>query len=370
VTFSLDTLRRRPDLEAPELQAWDAADTLLLDEAAPLLPDRDVVVIGDGYGALTLGALDRGARAVRVHQDALAGELALGLNGADRADAFRSLPLGPELLSGATLVLLRLPRALDALERLAALIAVHADPSVVVIAGGRLKHMSLGMNAVLERSFGRLDVSLARQKSRLLIARDPRGAAVEVPDPVRRRHDDLGAGVGSLEAVAVGGVFAGGAVDIGTRRLLAVLAQLPRVDRAIDLGCGTGLLAAALKRLQPDARVLASDQSWAAVESARLTMAANGLDVDVTRDDALAAEPDASADLVLLNPPFHSGAAVHGEVATRLFEAAARVLKPGGELWSVWNSSLGYRPRLERLVGETRQIDRTPKFTVTASRRR
>ena len=45
-----------------------------------------------------------------------------------------------------------------------------------------------------------------------------------------------------------------------------------------------------------------------------------------------------------------------------------RVLAPGGELWTVWNSHLRYRPDLERLVGPTRQIARDRTFTVTASR--
>jgi len=54
-------LRRFPDVEAANLQAWDATDTLLLDTAAELLtPASRVAVIGDRYGALTLGIL--GAR--------------------------------------------------------------------------------------------------------------------------------------------------------------------------------------------------------------------------------------------------------------------------------------------------------------------
>ena len=45
----------------------------------------------------------------------------------------------------------------------------------------------------------------------------------------------------------------------------------------------------------------------------------------------------------------------------------ARVLAPGGELWVVANRHLGYKSHLERLVGPTREVARTPKFTVTAS---
>jgi len=363
MTFAFAELRRWPDLETRELQAWDAADTLLLDEAAPLIAGSRVTVVGDSYGALTLGAIAAGATEVRVHQDPLLGELALAANARSAGSIdppYRSMALEPELFADATLVLLRLPRSLDELEETAALIAAHASPEVVVFAGGRLKHMTVTMNEVLSRHFARLDVSHARQKSRLLIAREPIAARPSAPRHQRLEELDV-------EVVATGGVFAGASLDLGTRSLVEVLDQLPPYRRAIDLGCGTGILAALLAKRDPSARVLASDQSAAAVASARLTMAANGLEVEVVRDDGLSKEPDASADLILLNPPFHTGAAVHSGLAPTLFADAARVLRSGGELWTVWNSHLGYRPHLERLVGPTRQIARGPKFTVTAS---
>ncbi|MCR8670476.1 class I SAM-dependent methyltransferase, partial [Agrococcus sp. HG114] len=104
--------------------------------------------------------------------------------------------------------------------------------------------------------------------------------------------------------------------------------------------------------------------------SARATAAANGVAerVEVRQADGLEGVPDASAGLILLNPPFHIGAAVHTGIAERLIADAGRALAPGGELWCVWNSHLGYRPALDR-VGSTRQVSRNPKFTVTATRR-
>ena len=71
----------------------------------------------------------------------------------------------------------------------------------------------------------------------------------------------------------------------------------------------------------------------------------------MTRDDAAAALPDGSVDLVVCNPPFHLGAAVVTTAADRLFAAAGRVLRPGGELWTVYNSALRHKPTLTRLVG-------------------
>ena len=152
-----------------------------------------------------------------------------------------------------------------------------------------------------------------------------------------------------------------------------MLDQTPAdAQRIIDLGCGTGILATGIAKLRPSAQVIASDQSAAAVDSARETIAANELKerITVVRDDALSTQPDASADLILFNPPFHSGAAVHADTSVRLFEDAGRVLRPGGELWVVANRHLDYRNVLNRAVGETRLISSSPKFTVTAATKR
>jgi 16S rRNA (guanine1207-N2)-methyltransferase len=282
---------------------------------------------------------------------------------------FRLARLTPGLVAGARVVLLQLPRSLDALDEIAGLIAEHADPEVVVVAGGRVKHMTTAMNDVLERHLADVQARLARQKSRVLVASAPRSADRRPAPrwPERREHPDLG-----LTVLAHGGAFAGAGIDIGTRALLAHLDAVPAdATSAVDLGCGTGVLAVLLARGRPGLTVTATDESAAAVASARATVAANGLAdrVVVLRADAAGPVPDASADVVLLNPPFHVGAAVHAGIAHALFADAARVLRPGGELWAVWNSHLRYRPTLERVVGPTRQVSRDPKFTVTVSTR-
>jgi 16S rRNA (guanine1207-N2)-methyltransferase len=377
--FPFERLRRWPDVEAPNLFAVDASDRLILDEAAGGLASAgsgEVVVLEDHYGALTLAAAtvlgEGGAAAgIRVHQDALSGELALGHNAEDLGltGSYRHVPLGAELLTGARLVLMQLPRSLAALDELAGAIARYAADDVSVVAGGRIKHMSVAMNEVLRRHFEKVAVSPARQKSRALLATGPIRPKTAEPDwPRSVEHADLG-----LTVCAHGAVFAGTTIDIGTRYLLEFLDRMkPDARDAIDLGCGTGVLAAALAARRPDLRVLATDQSAAAVASAAATMLANGLEnrVRVLRDDALNAQPDASAELILLNPPFHIGSSVHAGIALKLFEDAARVLRPGGELWTVWNTHLGYRAPLTRIVGPTRQVGRNTKFTVTVSTRR
>ncbi|SOC53287.1 16S rRNA m(2)G 1207 methyltransferase /23S rRNA m(2)G-1835 methyltransferase [Blastococcus aggregatus] len=364
-------LRRAPDVEAPELVAVDATDRLLLDEAAAALAlcgPGEVAVVDDSYGALTLGAVAlHGARDVRVAQDLLVGERALARN-AERtglAGTYRSLPLD-EVAVGARVVLVQAPKALDALREIAERIADVAAPDVTVLVGGRVKHMTHAMNDVLGASFTDVSATLARQKSRVLVARGPRPGTSSFPR--RQEHPDLG-----LTVCAHGAAFAGTKIDIGTRALLGRLpAMAPEAAVALDLGSGTGVLAAALASARPELRVLAADQSAAAVASTSATAAANGLAdrLQVIRDDAAETVPAGSVDLVVCNPPFHVGAAVVTTAADRLFAAAARVLRPGGELWTVYNSALRYKPTLTRLVGPTRVAEQTPKFTVTVSTRR
>jgi 16S rRNA (guanine1207-N2)-methyltransferase len=364
-----DQLRRAPDVEAPDLVAVDATDRLLLDEAADLLVTcrpGEVAVVEDNYGALTLGAaaLHR-AVDVRVHQDLLVGELALARN-AERtglAGCYRPLPLSAELVDGARVVLVQAPKGLEALREIAEVVAASAAPDVTLLVGGRVKHMTHAMNDVLGASFSDVSATLARQKSRVLVARGPRPGPSSFPR--RHEHPDLG-----LTVCAHGAAFAGTKIDIGTRALLGSLDRMtPSAGSALDLGCGTGVLSAALARSRPGLDVLAVDQSAAAVTSATATAAVNGLAdrIRVLRDDAAASLPDRSVDLVVCNPPFHLGAAVVPTAADRLFAAAGRVLRPGGELWTVYNSALRHKPTLARLVGPTHVVDRTPKFTVTVS---
>ena len=372
----LEGLRRRPDIESPELRAWDAADRYLLDTAAPLLNSGEqVVVVDDTHGALSMGARVLGAPTVRVHHDSLVAQRALDANVAASSIFDAQSGLGGETGSGievcsletvmttdARLALVRLPRSLDRLDAIARLLAARAHPDLVLIAGNMLKHMTPAQNDVLRISFERVDVSLARGKARLLTARGPR--VVEPVAPARGFDPDH-----DVHIVALPGVFAGASLDMGTRALLDAAAQLPAYATAIDLACGSGVLAAFLARRRPGARVIASDVSAVSVQSAALTAAANGVRVETVHDDGLSLQPDSSADLIVLNPPFHVGAAVHTGIALRLFAEAGRVLRPGGQLWSVWNSHLAHAAALEHAVGPTRQVARGPKFTVTVSRK-
>ncbi|GAB3795552.1 hypothetical protein GCM10028798_04520 [Humibacter antri] len=332
----------------------------------------DAVMATDVEATRPAGAGGHPEGRIRVHQDALLSERALAANAErlGRPDCYRSCGLDAELVGGARVVLMRLPKSLDELDDVARMLATHLDPAAIVFAGGMQKHLTPTMNEVLARHFDRIDVGLGRGKARVLTITGPRpdqDAPAEWPH--QEFHADIAPG---LRVCAHGGAFAGTRIDIGTRFLLEHLDEaVPSARTAVDLACGTGSLATTLALRRPEAHVIASDQSAAAVASARATAEANGVGdrVEARRENAGEGIPDGWADLVLLNPPFHNGAALDLRVGRMLVAAAARMLAPGGELWTVYNSHLDYRPALRGLVGPTRQVDRNRKFTITASTR-
>lgn len=327
----------------------DAVDEVVLTQAQAVARGaRAVVTIDDETGLLT--AAYAGARA---YADSLVVERALGA-ASDALDA---------AVAGADLVLLRLPKALAALDEYAGVIARHAAPGVVVVAGGRVKHMTRGMNEVLGHHFGEVRASLGVRKARALLASGPRPGADQWP--ARERHDDLG-----LTLCAHGACFGGTKVDRGTRLLLGALDRVRLGPEAIDLGSGNGTIAAWLA--QRGARVIAIDESRAACASTTATARANGVAdlVDVRRSDGLDGVAPASQELIVCNPPFHVGTAKDTSPALAMIEDAGRVLRPGGQLWLVFNAHLPYLPALRRHVGTTEVVARDPKFIVTRSVRR
>lgn len=322
----------------------DPVAALIVDEAA-LARGAAVLVVDDRAGALAASLLDAG-HDVRAVCDDVRDERALpvGVRVLDSLDAG---------LAGVDVALLRLPKSLGALEEYAQALAASGVPRVV--AGGRVKHMTRTQNEVLGRSYAGVRASLGRQKCRVLDASGP--TATPARWPRRHRLDEWG-----LTVVAHGGAFSPTALDAGTRLLLRNLPD-ERRGRAIDLGCGTGVLAAARARAGDE--VVALDASRAAVASAAATESENGLTVEVRRDDGLAGVPDASADLIVSNPPFHRGTDKDSTPTVAMIADAGRVLVPGGELWLVFNAHLPYLGWLRRDVGPSEIVARDRSYLVT-----
>ncbi|MFJ4679945.1 methyltransferase [Kitasatospora sp. NPDC088783] len=372
-------LARFPEDPREQLRAWDAADEYLLrdldERAVPL--DGAVTVLGDRWGALCTALAAKGAAVTAVTDSHLASRAVaanLARNGLDPAavEVRSTQDAPPERID---LLLVRVPKSLALLEDQLHRLAPAVHPDTPVLGTGMVTEIHTSTLTLFERILGPTRTSLAVRKARLIrTTPDPALARPANPWPLRYRLPD-GIGVLSGRQVAnQSGVFCADRLDIGTRFLLQHLpapAGAPR--RVVDLGCGNGVLGTAAALADPDAELLFVDESFQAVASAEETFRTNlGPErrADFLVADALADLPDASADLVLLNPPFHSHQATTDAVARRMFTGARRVLRPGGELRVVGNRHLGYHVTLRRLFGNCRTVAGSPKFVVLSTVRR
>ena len=174
-------------------------------------------------------------------------------------------------------------------------------------------------------------------------------------------HYQLTLGDETLRVVALPGVFSADGLDDGTRLLLENLP--PLTGRVLDLGCGAGVIGAMLCKLSPELQVEMCDINALALESARLTLQANGLTASVYPSDMLLSVPP-GVNHIVTNPPFHAGLNTHYAATEQMILAAPAKLAKKGSLLLVANSFLQYQPFMERAFGTCPVIAENRKFKL------
>lgn len=357
-------MRTRQGWSAPYAEPVDPVDWLIADEAvaAGLITPGASVLVMDAP-ELAQWARDEGCRVTTF--DDLAQPTGPGTSTTEP---------GLDVQPAPAAALLRLPTSLDALDEYARWVAATGCPHLV--AGGRVKHLSPGMNDVLARWFTGVRASLGRQKSRVLHATAPRERPAATPPWPRTNRVTTPAG--DLVLAAHGGTFAGCRLDAGTRLLLTHWDAIARAcarrrqPHLVDWGSGNGVLATLLARTNPAATVTALDRSWAAAQATAETARLNGAAVDSRWADGvewLRQRREHSVDVVVTNPPFHVGAAKESSATLDMIDELARVLAPGGEVWCVFNSHLPWLAAFRQSSPATRVVGRNRHYTVVWSRR-
>lgn len=358
-------LSRWPVREDDPLQAWDGADTYLL-EALSDEPDGPVLVVDEVFGAMA-AALASSGREVVAWGDSELARLALGAN-CERAGL--AVPWGPitesppGLAVDFAVALVRIPKDLrgfkDTLTRLAQVL----PEGTPVLMGAKSKQVQKSHVNAAQASIGPASSTLARHRARLVRAvRD--GSDVE---PTVRSRWELESG---LIVDSLPGVFGEKAVDAGTALLLEEVRTWEDARTIVDLGCGAGALGLVAAARNPDAEVIFCDSSHRAVRSAEAGWRASFGDREVWFEmaDVLSGVEDDSVDVVLCNPPFHQGTEITRRVAAHMFAESSRVLRPGGRLLVVGNRHLGYHVGMGRTLRDVQTLRSNKRFAVMEGRR-
>jgi 16S rRNA (guanine1207-N2)-methyltransferase len=74
-------------------------------------------------------------------------------------------------------------------------------------------------------------------------------------------------------------------------------------------------------------------------------------------------------DFIVMNPPFHEGAAAQSQLGINFIKTAAFCLKPGGHLYMVANTHLPYEEALKALFAEVRPINQGKGFKIIKATR-
>ena len=355
------------------LQAWDAADELLIQhtlaaaaqfktqhQRSPLL-----LLINDSFGALSC-ALAQYAQ-VQVNDSKLA-ELATlhnrQQNQLDNSNLQQQSSLAP-YPQHADIVVLKLPNNHSYLQYILQQLANVVSPDTLILASAKAKDINRNVLARFSNTLGPASASLTVKKCRLIQCQyDPTLVRTEQHSfPLRWPLPDS-----DVTLVNHANVFSREKLDQGARFFLQHLPQLSDAQTVIDLGCGNGVLGIPLLSQDKAVQMWFFDESYMAVDSACQTISQN-LPQHVARchfivDDCLSSLPDKSADIVLCNPPFHQQHTVTSHIASQMFTDAKRVLKQGGRLRIVANRHLGYQQHLQRLFGNCRQLAADPKFVI------
>ncbi|MEL0649030.1 methyltransferase [Pseudoalteromonas agarivorans] len=361
------TLERFPlDQKNRSLQAWDSADEYLINYVNEHHPEcRSLLILNDSFGALACYFNQLTVCSVNdsyiSHQAAAYNLEENKLSTAEftQLDSLSALPEDVDL------VLIKIPRNVGFLQFQLSELSEVLAPGTPVIAAGKTKEIHNSTIKAFEQYIGETKTSLAVKKSRLILS-TAKGGYKAADFPVTWELEGT-----EFNITNHANVFSRDSLDIGARFFFNYLPQTPKAKSIIDLGCGNGVVGLMTLSRCPNASVTFVDESYMAVESARLNVELNQGDkfdnCEFIENDCLTGFERDSVDMVLCNPPFHQAQAVTDHIAWQMFKQAKDTLKEGGELRIIGNRHLDYHDKLNRMFGNCKLLGSNKKFVVLSA---
>lgn len=157
-------------------------------------------------------------------------------------------------------------------------------------------------------------------------------------------------------------VFSQGKLDNGTKLLLESLKDIVPQGKALDLGCGCGVISIVLSKLGFK-DVTASDVSATALKLTSDNAKAYNLDdITVVASDMLSSLD--KYDLIAVNPPFHVGLQTTTAPTISMIMQAREHLTEGGCMYMVANAHLHYEKYLTEYFDKVEIVNKTTTFIV------
>lgn len=178
---------------------------------------------------------------------------------------------------------------------------------------------------------------------------------------------------GELTFETLPGAFSADALDEGTQLLLQDIDELfnplTSGNRVLDFACGNGVIATYIGKHHPQLKLTLSDISSIAMLCAKKNLTSNNISEDkanIIASDGMA-EIEGKFQVIVSNPPFHSGIKTDYSIAEQFIKDAKSHLTPGGRLRLVANRFLKYPDLLEAHFGNVKVVNQNSRFSVYES---
>ncbi len=346
-------IERYPLRKNDLLQAWDAADELILEHLrGEDLSGKRLLIINDLFGALSCGLADFNPI---TYTDSFVSWMGIFRNSDERIRPLSSLD---EIEGEFDYVIIRIPKNMSFLEDILAHLTNHLNSRSRIICGAMVKHLPPTSFTLLQKYIGETSTSLAQMKARLIFASFEREKTTS-PYPMEISLEGF-----DQPFTQNSNLFSREKLDIGTRFFLE---HIPKADykSILDLGCANGIIGIRAKQNNPKSYITFSDESAMALNSANQNYRKHFEDeADFIWTNCFEDHNEKPFDLVLCNPPFHQGTIIGDFIALQMFRDSHRVLRPGGVLRVIGNSHLRYGQDLKKIFGNVKTVATSKKFVI------
>ncbi|WP_413699331.1 methyltransferase [Psychromonas sp. KJ10-10] len=362
-------LHRHPRHKKETLQAWDSADEYLINHFTEnelqnqLGEEGQLLIINDSFGALSCFFQQLKRTTITDSYLSLSSiKLNMQRNNCNEEnfliqDCLQTFP------ENVKVVLIKVPKTNAYLEYLLQQLREVISADTIVVATGKVNMIHNSTLDIFEKYIGSTKTSLAKKKSRLIFSLVESQTLPENEIATTWEIEKQGWKIHNHA-----NVFSRNHLDIGGRYLMD---NLPEGDfeKVVDLGCGNGVVGMTAMQTYPNAQVTFIDESFMAVDSARINVIKNfeeerSENARFVVNNGLLGFKGESYDLVLCNPPFHQQQAITDHIAWSMFNEARFALVENGELVIVGNRHLDYKDKLERIFGNCELVAENKKFVI------
>jgi len=349
-------ISRYPKTSLNSLQAWNAADELMLSYLVDnKLLSPKLAIYHDRFGFLACVLADINPISVILYNSQRSALLQnLSQNNIDIEKTKTAFPLD-QLNESLELALVKIPKSADLFELYLQNITSNLQEKATVIASFMTKYFSKQTLEIAHKYFEDVSQSKAKKKARLLILKKAR--ALSKTNLIHEiKLDD------KKSFKQYYGVFSAKNIDYASQFLLKHISISSTDQKIMDLGAGNGVIAWKISKLNPSSKINLVDDNWLALESAKLNMPQGDHYYHFT--DNLLYLSNNSYDLVVSNPPFHFEFETNIEISLTLFKQVWKILKPRGRFQLVGNKHLNYKTHLEKIFAHVEIIAQNEKFIV------